>query len=87
MVSVSAGSAALTARIREGLEQRFDPAWAAMADAMSVLRPMVLASALDAPSRRDLFRELAGDEAMNVLQSGGLDGLKRWLQLRLSNRE
>jgi siroheme synthase-like protein len=84
MVTVSAGSAALSVKIRDGIEKRFDPAWSAMADAMTALRPMVLASNLDATARRDLFRELAGDDAVNILTTRGLDELASWLKDRIT---
>jgi precorrin-2 dehydrogenase/sirohydrochlorin ferrochelatase len=83
IVTISAGSAALSVRIRDGLEQRFDPAWSAMADAMTVIRPLVLASNLDAGARTNLFRELAGDEAMNVLTTSGAAALTQWVKNQL----
>ncbi len=82
LVTVSAGSAALAVKIRDGIEQRFDPAWSAMADAMARLRPVILSSTLGPVARRDLFRDLAGDDAMKILATGGPAALSRWVEQR-----
>ncbi|HEX8322852.1 MAG TPA: NAD(P)-dependent oxidoreductase [Tepidisphaeraceae bacterium] len=80
-VTVSAGSAALSAAIRDGLRQRFDPRWAKMAEAMSVLRPMLRdASGLSPARRASAFRRLASEEALDVLDRQGTAGLLAWLQ-------
>jgi siroheme synthase-like protein len=82
-VAVSAGSAALAVLLRDGLAQRFDPAWASMAAAMAELRPWLRdRSGLDEPARRAVFRSLATDEACIVLAGQGMGGLKRWLKAR-----
>jgi siroheme synthase-like protein len=78
-VTVSAGSPALAAMIRDGLKQRFDPAWAAMADAMKILRPLVLSSGLDAAKRAEIFHSLATAEAIEILRNRGIHGLKEWI--------
>ncbi len=83
-VTVSAGSAALAVLVRDGLGERFDPAWAAMAEAMVVLRPR-LKDALDEPARRAVFRELATAEACGVLSRDGIHGLEQWLRERHPN--
>ncbi len=82
VVTISAGSAALAARVRDGVAERFDPAWAAMAEAMVLLRPRVRSAALPQARRADVFRELASDEAMTRLAAGGPDGLWAWLGSR-----
>jgi siroheme synthase-like protein len=80
VVTVSAGSPALAVRIRDGLSARFDSRWTAMAEAMQHLRPIIRDKAKLSPGRRrEVFRDLAGDEAMDVLASGGLEELHRWL--------
>jgi precorrin-2 dehydrogenase/sirohydrochlorin ferrochelatase len=79
MVTVSAGSAALSVRIRDGIDERFDPAWAEMADAMSKLRPMILADEPDAARRREMLRKLASDDAMKILHTQGIEALTKWL--------
>jgi siroheme synthase-like protein len=78
-VTVSAGSAALSTVIRDGLEQRFDPAWTAMADAMKTLRPVIKSSGLDAAARAGLFRRLATPQAIATLRDRGIEGLKNWI--------
>jgi siroheme synthase-like protein len=79
-VTVSAGSAALATVIRDGLEQRFDPAWSAMAEAMKTLRPMIKNSGMDAAARAGVFRQLASPQAIAVLRDRGIDGLKNWIK-------
>ena len=82
-VTVSAGSAALAVLIRDRLGERFDPAWARMAEVMSTLRPAVRdAAGLDEAGRRAVFRDLATDAACAVLGAGGVDGLMGWLRER-----
>jgi precorrin-2 dehydrogenase/sirohydrochlorin ferrochelatase len=79
-VTVNAGSAALSAAIRDKLAEKFDPAWADMAAAMTALRPVIRdRSGLDPAARRETFRRLVTDEAFAVLSASGVDGLKRWL--------
>jgi len=81
-VTVSAGSPALAAMIRDELQARFDPMWTAMADAMKILRPMIKSGELDGPDRADLFRALATPEAIDILRDKGIDGLKDWIAHR-----
>jgi siroheme synthase-like protein len=79
-VTVNAGSAALSVAIRDKLAERFDPVWAEMATAMTVLRPVIRdRSGLDPVARREAFRRLVTDEAFAVLSSSGVDGLGKWL--------
>ena len=80
-VTVSAGSAALAVLIRDGLAERFDPAWSAMAEAMADLRPRLKATMSEA-DRRAVFRDLATAEACDVLADRGVDGLVEWLNER-----
>jgi precorrin-2 dehydrogenase len=83
IVSVAAGSPALGVLIRNGLAQRWDRRWSQMAEAMRVLRPIILKlTGVAAHSRRQLFRELATQEALEVLATEGVDGLKAWLARR-----
>jgi siroheme synthase-like protein len=82
-VTVSAGSAALAAAVRDGLKRGWDPGWTAMADAMSILRPKFLAdSRLDPPARRAIFRDLASEEAIAIARDGGLAAIESWLATR-----
>ena len=72
IVTVSAaGSPALAARIRDGLRERFDPAWAQMAEAMRTLRPLIRdAAGLGAERRAAVFRDLASADALQVAARG-----------------
>ena len=82
-VAISAGSPALAVRIRDGIARRWDPSWTLMASAMQSLRPLIVARKdLDPRSRRSIFRELAGDEAMDVVARGGTEALRAWLLAR-----
>jgi siroheme synthase-like protein len=82
IVTVSAGSAALSAAIRDDLAARLDPRQAKMATAMQLLRPMIQAAGLDPDQRRAIFRDLAGAEALDQLKSAGIDQLRRWIAAR-----
>jgi precorrin-2 dehydrogenase/sirohydrochlorin ferrochelatase len=82
VITVSAGSPALSALIRNRLESAIDPAWAQMARAMQELRPRVKSLGIPVENRRQIFRDLATDAAIDVLRKGGLDGLKLWLASR-----
>ena len=79
MVTVSAGSPALSSEIRDRLRLLFDPRWEQMAEAMVNLRPLVKASAASHEDRPRIFRELAGEEAFHVLDDRGPTGLLDWL--------
>ena len=88
IVTVSAGSPALAVLIRDGIAERWDARWSKMAEAMQVLRPLVLqAHGLDGRRRASLFRDLATAEAMNVLDDGGIDALKQWLARKYPGTE
>jgi siroheme synthase-like protein len=84
VVTVSAGSPALAAVIRDGLSDRFDSAWTQMAEQMQTLRPLIRASGLDQKRRAAVFRSLASAEAFAVLADGGAEGLRVWLKQRFS---
>lgn len=80
LLTVSAASAALAASIRDALQRRWDPRWTMMATAMQEIRPWVRNSpGLSQEQRAVIFRLLATDDAMDVLDAGGLDALKNWL--------
>ncbi|HZL37377.1 MAG TPA: NAD(P)-dependent oxidoreductase [Tepidisphaeraceae bacterium] len=82
IITVSAGSAALSAAIRDDLARRLDRRFVRMADAMQLLRPAVRASRLAPDRRAQVFRDLAGDDALNILEADGMDALRGWLQSR-----
>ncbi len=78
-ITVSAGSAALAAAIRDGLNENFDPRWQAMADAMLELRPLLRDSGLPLAARAELFRELSREQALQRLNDEGPEPLRRWV--------
>jgi siroheme synthase (precorrin-2 oxidase/ferrochelatase) len=82
VVTVSTGgSPALAAKIRDAIEKSIDPCWIAMAQAMQTLRPKIRSISSLAPSRRkEIFRRLASDQAIETLNATGMDGLLRWLR-------
>ena len=79
-LAVWADSPALSASIRDGLQSRWDPRWTKMADAMRTLRPWILASDLPPNTRHDLLRQLAGEKALNLLETAGVDVLRDWIK-------
>jgi siroheme synthase (precorrin-2 oxidase/ferrochelatase) len=84
LVTVSTGgSPALAARLRDTIEKNIDARFIAMADLMQTLRPRIHAIESLAPSRRkEIFRALASDEALKMLESNGTDALHEWLVQR-----
>ncbi|MEZ0268128.1 MAG: bifunctional precorrin-2 dehydrogenase/sirohydrochlorin ferrochelatase [Phycisphaerae bacterium] len=79
VVTVSAGgSPALAARARDEIAASLAPRWSAMAEAMQILRPRVLASGWPIEVRRSAFRALARDDAMTVLAEQGLEAVWQW---------
>jgi siroheme synthase-like protein len=78
-ITVSAQSPALAAVIRDSLQDSFDSRWAAMADAMQILRPIIKSSGKTASQRAVLFRALATPAARQILMEGGTDALKNWI--------
>ena len=83
-ITVSAGgSPALAAAIRDELRGNLGSGHIAMADAMQALRPLIRgAQELDVAQRRQVFRDLAAPEAIEVLSAGGTPALKAWLARR-----
>lgn len=84
MVTVSAGSPALAALVRDAIEQSFDPRWSMLARAMETLRPEILASGRSIDQRRAMFRALASHEGIAILEKEGLDGLRAWIKRTVS---
>jgi precorrin-2 dehydrogenase/sirohydrochlorin ferrochelatase len=78
-VTVSAASPALSALIRDGLGARWDERWSKMADAMRGLRPLLTAGGLHPDRRAAILRDLATEEALCILASGGEAALLDWL--------
>jgi precorrin-2 dehydrogenase/sirohydrochlorin ferrochelatase len=83
LITVSGGgSPALAAAVRDALRDRLDPRWARMAAAMQSFRPRILASGVTIETRRCAFRDLATDEAMDILERLGPDEVWAWLRKR-----
>jgi precorrin-2 dehydrogenase / sirohydrochlorin ferrochelatase len=83
-VAVSAESAALSAFIRDGVRDRWEKRWSDMAEAMRTLRPFIVGSGLSPEKRRELFRRLATEAALEKLARGGLDGLREWIKAEMN---
>lgn len=83
-VTLSAsGNAALAAHLRDQLAALWDDRWTAMAEAMQTLRPWLRdETGLDLTLRPEVFRDLASNEAIEMLAKSGLDGLRAWLVRR-----
>ena len=77
-VAVSAGSAALSAKLRGEVQSQWRPSWTKMAEAMQMLR-QDLKARFDEPTRAKLFRLLAEDSAIDTLERGGLEALKEYI--------
>jgi len=76
------GSPALGVLVRDGLRERWDPRWSRMAEVMLGLRRSLI-ERLDNPQvRRDALRDLATDEALDVLDAGGAEAVIQWLLAR-----
>jgi siroheme synthase-like protein len=82
IVTVSAGSPALAAIIRDDLAHKLDRRHVSMADAMLLLRPEIRASRLEPAQRAQAFRDLATTDAINVLDAGGIQALRTWMNDR-----
>lgn len=82
-VTVTAGGPALSGMIRDGIAAKFDERWTRLAEALQILRPVIVAKRNVAEStRRAALRELATPEATDVLEQGGVGALRTWLEAR-----
>jgi len=79
LTTVSATSPAISAMIRDKVAENFDPRWRELADVMVQLRPAIVGSGLEIARRRQIFRDLATNDALDVLGKRGPEGLRRWL--------
>jgi precorrin-2 dehydrogenase/sirohydrochlorin ferrochelatase len=84
LVTVSTGgSPALAAKLRDSVQQKLDQRFVKMAELMQTLRRRIHAVKSLAPSRRrELFRVLASDEAMKLLDESGEPALLQWIKQR-----
>ena len=80
MTVSTGGNPALAAKIRDELERAIDPRWITMAQFLQSLRPKIRSHRLldfdelsrVAPSRRrEIFRDLATDESIDLLAAHG----------------
>ena len=79
-VTVSAGSAALAALLRDLIGEAWEENWTRMAEVMAEIRPKIVNDRrLSAENRRNVLRTLATREALDILRSRGRDGLVNWL--------
>ena len=83
-VAVSAaGSPALAAAVRDELAQHLDLRWKRLAQTVLNWRPVLRdRSSLPPARRRALMGELAGRDALALLDSGGPQALWRWIAQR-----
>lgn len=84
-VSVSAGgNPALAALVRDGLAQKWNPLWTVLAQVGNWLRPKLrTVGSLEPDARRAVMRDLASDEALQVLRGqAGVEPLMKWLSER-----
>ena len=79
LITVSTGSPALAAALRDDLRPRIHRRFVLMAEAMAILRPEIRGSRLAPAMRAQLFRDLAGAEALAIVDAGGLAALRDWL--------
>lgn len=82
VVAVSSGSPALSAAVRDQLTGALDDRHVRMSQVMEELRPLIRDSGLDRPRRAAILRELAGDDAIDLLARQGEPALKAWLSER-----
>jgi precorrin-2 dehydrogenase/sirohydrochlorin ferrochelatase len=82
-VTVSAGgSPALAAVVRDRLGERMEEKWVRMAGVANEYRGDLIKRGATAEFRRAVLRDLASDEAMDVLSERGREGLTEWLKDR-----
>ena len=81
-VTVAAGSAALSAAIRDDLAAKLDRRHVKLAEAMKTLRPAVRNTVADPEIRAAVFRDLASAEAMEIVDVRGVEGLLFWIRQR-----
>lgn len=86
-VAVSAaGAPALAAAVRDALAEQLDDAWVHLAAAMQSLRPIIRTAGLLPDRRRQIFRDLSGEEALAAVAEGP-EALRAWLVSRYPELE
>ncbi len=82
-VAVSTSSPAISAAIRNQLSGCLDGRWVKLAEAMQVLRPQILrCGELSSDRRWAVLCDLAGPQALQMLDEQGFTSLKSWLKIR-----
>src|SRR5688572_1342145 len=82
VLAVSAGSAALSVAIRDDLAAQLDDRYVRMSQVMIDLRPRIRDSGIEPAKRTAIFRDLATEDACDVLRERGERGLHEWLAQR-----
>ena len=82
VLAVSAGSPALSVAIRDDLVTQLDDRYVRMSQVMTDLRPKIRDSGLESAKRTEIFRQLATEDACDVLRERGERGLHEWLAQR-----
>jgi siroheme synthase-like protein len=79
----ASGNPALAVFVRDALVQGWNPSWDSLAHVTNLLRPRLMAAKwIDGPTRRQILRDLATGEALEVLRQQNLEGLLKWLSAR-----
>lgn len=82
-VAVSAAGASVSAALRDHLSSCMEEKWVKLAEAMQLLRPRLLQCTTLTPGRRSgALRDLASQEALQVLDNQGFSSLESWLKAR-----
>lgn len=84
IIAVATGhSPTLSAELRSRLAQSLDPGWARLASFSEAIRNRILQMpSLDEAQRREAFRLLASQQAMETARDGDIDTLWNWLCMR-----
>ncbi len=81
LIAVATGhSPALSAEVRNRLAGAIDPGWPRLAGLSETLRPRILAIPSCGPAdRREIFRLLASEAAMQIARAGDVEAMWAWL--------
>ena len=74
---------ALSVHIRDCLAKCWQGGWPKMADAMHALRPEIRKdNRIPIELRKAIFNDLATQDAIDILDAGGMTALRKWLAQR-----
>lgn len=79
ILGVSAVSPALAVHIRDEIQRLWRPGWSMMAEVMQELRFKLIAANVPITVRKQIFRELASSEAIDLLETRGREALDDWI--------